>query len=89
MSKKNEFLKEFYLFYHIDIEKPRIIARQFGQTYLLDNIKAEEINKSQDTENIRPKISDEIPFMITCDPTMLMEKETLYESHHSEILVHQ
>jgi len=27
--------------------------------------------------------------MITCDPTLLMQKQTLNESHHSEILDHQ
>jgi len=69
-----------------NIEKRKMISRQFGQTYLLDNIKNEEINRTQDIENLRPKISDEIPFLIHCDPTLLMEKQSLYESHHSEFL---
>jgi hypothetical protein len=65
------------------------MPRRFGQTYLLDNIKTEEINKTQDTENLRPKISAEIPFLFHPDPTLLMEKQTLDESHHSEIVQHQ
>lgn len=47
------------------------------------------MNKTRDSENIRPKISAEIPFMIHCDPTLLTEKSTLNESHHSEIIDHQ
>ncbi|UJR23177.1 hypothetical protein I4U23_026196 [Adineta vaga] len=65
--------------------KPKIIPRRFGQTFLLDNVKTEEIDESQDAENIRPKISDEIPFLIHPDPTMLMEKQTLDELNHSEL----
>jgi hypothetical protein len=57
------------------------MPRRFGQTFLLDNIKTEEINKSQDAENIRPKISDEIPFI----PSLLKQNQ----SHLSEILDHQ
>jgi len=66
-------------------EKSRIISRRFGQTFLLDNIKTEEINKSQDIENIRPKISDEIPFIINPNPSLLAEKQSLDESHHLQI----
>jgi hypothetical protein len=57
------------------------MPRRFGQTFLLDNIKTEEINKSQDAENIRPEISDEIPFI----PSLLKQNQ----SHLSEILDHQ
>jgi hypothetical protein len=64
-------------------------SRRFGQTFLLNNIKHEELNESEDSENLRPKISDEIPFMIYCDPTVLPENEDLNESHHSAILDHQ
>lgn len=67
----------------------KLNPRRFGQTFLLDNVKSEHINKTQDIENIRPDISDEIPFMIHCDPTILPEKETLNESHHSDIFDHQ
>ncbi|CAF1295782.1 unnamed protein product [Adineta ricciae] len=65
--------------------KPKIATRRFGQTFLLDNVKTEEIDKSQDTENIRPNISDEIPFLIHSDPTLLPEKQTLNESDHPQL----
>ena len=66
------------------MEKSKAIPRRFGQTFLLDNVKNEELNESEDTENFRPKISNEIPFMIQCDPTLLPENELPDESHHSE-----
>jgi hypothetical protein len=56
-NQKNQLLD-------IDIEKPKIISRRLGKTFVLDNIKIEEINKSYNTENLRPHISDEIPFII-------------------------
>ena len=58
------------------MEKSKTIPRRFGQTFLLDNIKTEGINESQDIENVRPKISPEIPFMINPDPdpSLLTEK---------------
>ncbi len=80
----NFFILIWTLSFRIDIQKPKIISHRFGQTFLLDNIKNEELNQSEDTENLRPKISDEIPFMIHCDPTLLPENE----SHHSEIVEH-
>ncbi len=86
---KTNFSHSSNFFPFLDNEKPRINPRRFGQTFLLDNIKHEELNESEDTENLRPKISDEIPFMIHCDPTVLPENEVLNESHHLEIIEHQ
>ena len=70
-------------------DKSRTIPRRFGQTFLLDEVKNEELNESEETENLRPKISVEMPFMIQCDPTILPENEILNESHHSEAPEHQ
>jgi len=67
------------------LEKSRQASRRLGRTFLLDGLKNEEIDKTQDAENIRPKISDEIPFMIQCDPTILPENET----HHSQLIEEQ
>ncbi|CAF1438955.1 unnamed protein product [Adineta steineri] len=67
-------------------EKPKLTSRRFGQTFLLDNIKSEKIDESQDTENLRPKVSDDIPLITHSDPTLLMEKQSLDKSQHIEIV---
>ncbi|CAF3772410.1 unnamed protein product [Rotaria sordida] len=67
-----------------NIEKPKVVSRRFGQTFLLDNIKIEDNNKNEDRENLRPKISDEIPMIILSNPSILIQKQSLDESHHIE-----
>lgn len=71
------------------MEKSKTMPRRFGQTFLLNDVKNEELNESEDTENLRPKISVEMPFMIQCDPTVLPENDISNESHHSEAPEHQ
>ncbi|CAF3473467.1 unnamed protein product [Rotaria sp. Silwood1] len=59
-----------------NFEKPKLVPRRFGQTFLLDNIKTEEISTNEDRENFRPKISDEIPMIIPSNPSILTQKES-------------
>ncbi|CAF2876353.1 unnamed protein product [Rotaria sp. Silwood2] len=67
-----------------NIEKPKLVSRRFGQTFLLDNVKTEDISKDEDRENLRPRISDEIPMIIPSNPSIIMQKQCLDESHHVE-----
>ena len=71
--------------HHLVNIKPKMAPRRFGQTFLLDNVKTEEVDESQDAENIRPEISDEIPFLFHADPTLLMEKPSADESHPDQL----
>ena len=52
-------------------------------------MKHEQLNESEDAENLRPNISDEIPFMIQCDPTVLPENDLVDQSHRSATVEHQ
>ena len=72
----------FIFFYRIDIEKHKIVPRQFGQTFLLDNVKTQEINQNQNRENLRPKISDQISWMINSDSPLSIFKPSLDELRH-------
>jgi hypothetical protein len=48
-----------------ELTKPKVIIPRFGQTFLLDNIKTDENNETC----VRPKIIDQIPFMIDSIPS--------------------
>ncbi|CAF1569453.1 unnamed protein product [Rotaria magnacalcarata] len=84
-----------------NIEKPKNIPRRFGQTFLLDNMNTEEVEESEDQENLRPKISEEIPMIIVSKQSIPIQQQPMEEfyqveeshdvedSHHAETSVHQ
>ena len=62
---------------NIDIKKPLDDARRFGQTFLLDIVKTEQIDEEQQQQNIyiRPKISDDDVLIIdSTKPTSSIPK---------------
>ncbi|CAF3614172.1 unnamed protein product [Rotaria socialis] len=67
-----------------NIEKPKNILRRFGQTFLLDNMRTEEVEESEDQENLRPKISEEIPMIIVSKQPIPIQQQPMEESYQVE-----